>query len=506
MNLPVYANNAITTLAVGITNVSTSITVATGTGALFPSPTNGDYAWLTLSTATGVIEIVNCSSRTGDVLTVTRGQQGTTASSFSIGDSLTQRMTAQGLSDNVTIAQTQATNAAASAAAALVSQNASSSSASSASTSANTATTQAGIATTQAGNAAASAAAAAGTLANAVTKTSATGSAIMPAGTTAQRDASPTNVDLRKNIDTPTAATLEHWNGTSWVTFADTGGSVLTTTNQTIAGVKTFSSPVGVAAAAAAGDAVQVGLLRGYIDGLILATHATPTTLNIASGVAMNSTNALMLQLASAYTKTQSAWAVGTGNGAWDGTGAAPTAAAWFHWFVIRRPDTGVTDILFSLSATAPTLPANYTQFRRIGATLSIVTSGNWTLFTQTGDKVEWTTPINAINSAGNFTTATLVGFAVAVPTGVSVDVFGSGYFTGTTASNCAIFPTTQTGNTGYGSSILGLQVGASTNAGLTGTGVRTNTSGQVNVITGQVTSALYFNVGGYIDSRGRNA
>ena len=40
----------------------------------------------------------------------------------------------------------------------------------------------------------------------------------------------------------------------------------------------------------------------------------------------------------------------------------------WYHVHLIKRPVTGVVDVLFSLSATAPTLPTSYTIFRRIGS------------------------------------------------------------------------------------------------------------------------------------------
>ena len=38
-----FTNNAATTLASGITNVATSLTVASGQGTLFPNPTSPQY-------------------------------------------------------------------------------------------------------------------------------------------------------------------------------------------------------------------------------------------------------------------------------------------------------------------------------------------------------------------------------------------------------------------------------------------------------------------------------
>jgi hypothetical protein len=72
-----------------------------------------------------------------------------------------------------------------------------------------------------------------------------------------------------------------------------------------------------------------------------------------------------MMTLAAAINKTTAAWAVGGGNGALD-TGAI-AANTWYNVHLIKRADTGFTDVLLSTSATAPKLPTNYTLFRRIG-------------------------------------------------------------------------------------------------------------------------------------------
>jgi microcystin-dependent protein len=92
-----YANNARSTLATGITNLSTSITLASGEGALFPSPATNQYFLITLETGS-TREIIKISSRSGDVLTVAggvagRGQEGTTANSWSSGSLVEMRIT-----------------------------------------------------------------------------------------------------------------------------------------------------------------------------------------------------------------------------------------------------------------------------------------------------------------------------------------------------------------------------------------------------------------------------
>ncbi len=95
----IWTNNAATTLASAVTtNSQTSLTLASGKGALFPSTAYPDYFMLTLDDGTN-IEIVQCTARTADTLTVVRAQEGTTAqTSFAIGTKAELRVTAGSLS------------------------------------------------------------------------------------------------------------------------------------------------------------------------------------------------------------------------------------------------------------------------------------------------------------------------------------------------------------------------------------------------------------------------
>lgn len=94
MNL-LFANNAATTLASGINSGATTIVVATGTGAKFPDPDATEGFFVTLQDAATQLtnEIVLCTNRAGDVLTVQRGQQDTTAVSWNAGDVVAQLVT-----------------------------------------------------------------------------------------------------------------------------------------------------------------------------------------------------------------------------------------------------------------------------------------------------------------------------------------------------------------------------------------------------------------------------
>lgn len=97
-----FANNAFSTLASGIGTGALSLTVDSGDGALFPSPTGSDYFYATLIDTAGNLEIVKCTSRTGDVLTIVRAQEGTAAVAYSSGDRIELRLTAAGLTDVIT--------------------------------------------------------------------------------------------------------------------------------------------------------------------------------------------------------------------------------------------------------------------------------------------------------------------------------------------------------------------------------------------------------------------
>lgn len=88
MTVQLYANNAKTTLASPINATQTTITVAPGTGALFPNPASGQAFMVTLVSAASstVYEICLCNGRLGDVLSVVRGQEGTFGTPFLLND------------------------------------------------------------------------------------------------------------------------------------------------------------------------------------------------------------------------------------------------------------------------------------------------------------------------------------------------------------------------------------------------------------------------------------
>lgn len=208
--------------------------------------------------------------------------------------------------------------------------------------------------------------------------------------------------------------------GSADVTITSGAGLIVFTdgTNWFTTGKNFFQAGSGIAIDATTSPPTLSAPLYNYLGGLELSTAGSSATMSIAAGQASDSTNAALMGLAAAISKTTSSWAVGSGSGGID-TGAIATNT-WYHFFLIKRTDTGVVDVLFSLSASSPTMPANYTLKRRIGSGRTNGSS-QWTSFRQTGDKFEWLTQVVDVAGAtpanGNQNTVTLT-----VPTGVSVE------------------------------------------------------------------------------------
>lgn len=88
-------NRVYSTLASGISDSDLSLTVATGEGALFPLTYPFHVTICIKGDPETNIEIVECPSRTGDVLTIVRAQEGTAAVSHSADELVELRITAE---------------------------------------------------------------------------------------------------------------------------------------------------------------------------------------------------------------------------------------------------------------------------------------------------------------------------------------------------------------------------------------------------------------------------
>jgi hypothetical protein len=256
---------------------------------------------------------------------------------------------------------------------------------------------------------------------------------------------------------------------------------------------------------AGATGATGIGfLLRGYISGLILSTAAA-ASFTVGPGMALDSSHVALMNLASALSKNTGAWAVGNNVGGLDqGVIAAST---WYHCFLIERTDTQVVDVLFSTSATAPLLPANYTLFRYIGS-LKTTASNQWQGFVQLNDEFLWLTPYLDIQTSTLGTTSTLFPLAN-VPPGVQVRARLRGSMSCNTATGAVLISSPDEGvqvcNSPIGNTTQ-LNLQAQVGAPLCELEVRTNTAGQIRAVGLTASTQLLLNVYGYFDSRGKDA
>lgn len=141
--------------------------------------------------------------------------------------------------------------------------------------------------------------------------------------------------------------------------------------------------------------------------------------IDIAAGGAMDSTGAYWITGAAITKQLDAAWAVGTNAGGLD-TGAIGNSD--YYIWRIARSDTGVVDALYSLSSTAPTMPANYDfkrligWFKRVGGAIVLFHT-----YEIEGGAIEqnWDVPTLDVNLANTLTTARRTD-AVKVPLGFS--------------------------------------------------------------------------------------
>lgn len=98
-NAFLFANNDTSTLAGAVSNVALTATLAPGSGALFPNPGANQQFALTFISASNplLFEVVFVTARSGDVVTIVRAQEGTSAQAWAAGDLAVGLVTAAGL-------------------------------------------------------------------------------------------------------------------------------------------------------------------------------------------------------------------------------------------------------------------------------------------------------------------------------------------------------------------------------------------------------------------------
>lgn len=164
------------------------------------------------------------------------------------------------------------------------------------------------------------------------------------------------------------------------------------------------------------------GSAYGSIDHIfgLLSAYASATTVTVATGgatVILGAASGSLsgqprrVLLTNTYTGTLQAagsWAAGTSGNKLD-TGARANST-WYYIYIIRKTSDGTGDILFSTSASSPTMPSGYEAKRIIGAILTDG-SGNIRSFTTMqraggGIYYQWTSPILDIDLANTLTTS----------------------------------------------------------------------------------------------------
>ena len=81
----IFTNNASSLLAATINTIDTMVQVEAGFGVNYPSPTGSQFFYVTLEDDSGNSEIMKCTNRSTDLLTVVRGQDGTVGQNFILG-------------------------------------------------------------------------------------------------------------------------------------------------------------------------------------------------------------------------------------------------------------------------------------------------------------------------------------------------------------------------------------------------------------------------------------
>lgn len=239
--------------------------------------------------------------------------------------------------------------------------------------------------------------------------------------------------------------------------------------------------------------------LAGAIFGLGM-TWASTTTITVGTGFATDSTNQRTMKLATALTKSTSAWAAGNAGGLDTGTIAANTG---YHWYEIFNLTTGAVDIVYSATATplaGPALmPSGYTHFRWIWWTKTNGSS-QWYKFIQNNDESRWDVPaVEASPSvvAGTPATVTLTG----VPLGLKVEAILMIGLIGATVGTFVLPSAIASTAAGLSNAYTLANVGNSQSA-IGGFRIPANTAGQIQVTVNNPATVAFNTEGWRIPNR----
>jgi hypothetical protein len=244
---------------------------------------------------------------------------------------------------------------------------------------------------------------------------------------------------------------------------------------------------------------------RGQLFGYTLSNNVADAAndIDFAAGTCVDSTGSLFIRTTTGLTKRlDAAWAAGNNQGGLD-TGAIGNNT--YHCFAILANATGEVDFLFSLSPTAPTMPAGYTAFRRIG---SIIRSAGAILaFKHNCDEFRLATSV--LDYSGIPGVTTTASQALTVPTGIVVyPHIGCAIVSGaTTDSGVLLSALDETDSACDASNATSfIQTGSTNGPMCREFKVKTNTSAQIRRRTNQADSLVRIRTYGWTDHRDRLA
>lgn len=231
------------------------------------------------------------------------------------------------------------------------------------------------------------------------------------------------------------------------------------------------------------------------LSGLVLSNNSTDATndIDIAAGACVSDDGTTFMTLTAITKRLDDAWSVGTGNGGLDTGSIADTT---YHVWVINRPDTNVTDLLFSASASAPTMPTNYTKKKCIGSIIR--ESAAIVPFIQYKNEFWRKTPVTSMNAVASSTTAALQAFGV--PSGIKVGLIATASVD-VSANTLVYFSDPDAADVAPSSGIFTIAYG-STNAGGGQFRCFTNTSSQVRVRSSVAARNIKAGTLGWVDLR----
>lgn len=257
---------------------------------------------------------------------------------------------------------------------------------------------------------------------------------------------------------------------------------------QTLAGLLTLANGITVAGASAVP-------LQGYLGGLTLSNDgaAPNTVLDVAAGIATDSTNLVSIVLAAFTKSTGGSWTAGSGTNGM-GVGLTVANSTWYHVFAIIN--AGTADVYFDTSITAANKPASTTAFRRIGS-FKTDASAHILAFRQFYDTFIWAAaPVDYNGSISVYPSTQSISLSVPPGVNVTAEVVLQ-LIDSAEASSVAVYSP-------YGTGAANVATQVAMDSGNGQVTLVTNTARQVNAFSTSATGTLTVNTVGWRDSLGR--